>query len=157
MLPSASTASMPPVARAGTCAGASRAPRSVSSCPRCPLTIPLTRCAPSTLPDQLPAVSDEAQDSQISYVECFTTSDGVKVMIWYEDGAVLDRDSLARVLAQVRGADWEEVSVDLSGSQAPRFMLIQRLDDEDRLTAEVSTPVLSVLDDCTVKKMFCQL
>ena len=83
-------------------------------------------------------------------MECFTTSDGVKVMIWYEDGAVLDRDSLARVLAQVRGADWEEVSVDLSGSQAPRFMLIQRLDDEDRLTAEVSTPVLSVLDDCAV-------
>ena len=29
-------------------------------------------------------------------------------------------------------------------------MLIQRLDDEDRLTAEVSTPVLSVLDDCTM-------
>ena len=105
---------------------------------------------PSTLPDQLPPVSDDAQDSQITYWEDFTTSEGVRVSVRYEDGAVLDRDSLARVLAQVRGADWEDVLVSLSNSRAPRFTLSQRLDDADRLTAEASTPVLSVLDDCTV-------
>ena len=105
---------------------------------------------PSSLSEQVPAASGDAQDGQIMYSEHFNRGDGVAVRIWYEDGAVLDRDSLARVLAQVRGADWREVSVGLSSSQAPSFYFYQPYDVEGGLAAEASAPVLSVLDDCTV-------
>ena len=105
---------------------------------------------PSTLPEQVPAASGDAQDGQILYRENFTTSDGVEVFIWYDDGDVLDRSALTQVLAQVQGKDWREVGVSLSASEAPQFYFYQPYDIEGGLTTEASTPVLSVLNDCTM-------